>query len=283
MSEPVHEVTALEVIPAGQATASIVRATPGDVSAAFREYQQIQAALDKAMPDCIMTIQGRRFRKKSYWRAIATAFNLTVELRRDERIQEGEDWGWLVAYRATAPNGRSSDGDGTCMASEKRSSQATIHNVRAHAHTRAWNRAVSNLVGFGEVSAEEMVREEREQQQHRPERARLVTPEEVAALEPEPPPDGEPEWFGETTGFGKKDHTKTLSIDGEKIPLARVTWRQLAGGKPGGGRQAWLVDTLEWARQSDNPGKVLKLFMERAVTVLAMYDAKAGRGGDEAF
>jgi hypothetical protein len=117
----------------------------------------------------------------------------------------------------------------------------------------------------------------------RPERARLVTPEEVAALEPEPPPDGEPEWFGETTGFGKKDHTKTLSIDGEKVPLARVTWRQLAGGKPGGGRQAWLVDTLEWARQSDNPGKVLKLFMERAVTVLGMYEAKAGRGGDQAF
>jgi hypothetical protein len=34
--------------------------------------------------------------------------------------------------------------------------RATEHNVRSHAHTRAFNRAVSNLVGFGEVSAEEV-------------------------------------------------------------------------------------------------------------------------------
>jgi hypothetical protein len=32
----------------------------------------------------------------------------------------------------------------------------TVHNVRGHAHTRAFNRAVSNLVGFGEVSADEI-------------------------------------------------------------------------------------------------------------------------------
>jgi hypothetical protein len=37
---------------------------------------------------------------------------------------------------------------------------ATDHNVRSHAHTRAFNRAVSNLVGFGEVSAEEVERDE---------------------------------------------------------------------------------------------------------------------------
>ena len=49
------------------------------------------------------------------------------------------------------------DGDGSCFSSEKRGrGQATVHNVRAHAHTRAFNRAVANLVGFGEVSAEEM-------------------------------------------------------------------------------------------------------------------------------
>jgi hypothetical protein len=32
----------------------------------------------------------------------------------------------------------------------------TLHNVRAHACTRAKNRAISDLVGFGEVSAEEL-------------------------------------------------------------------------------------------------------------------------------
>ena len=43
------------------------------------------------------------------------------------------------------------------MVSEKHGSSGTVHNVRSHAHTRAFNRAVSNLVGFGEVSADELM------------------------------------------------------------------------------------------------------------------------------
>jgi hypothetical protein len=39
---------------------------------------------------------------------------------------------------------------------DKTAENASHHNVRGHAHTRAFNRAVSNLVGFGEVSADEM-------------------------------------------------------------------------------------------------------------------------------
>lgn len=138
---------------------SIVRAS-GDIAEALKEYQKIQQALDRAMPDCIMKIQGREFRKKHYWRAIATAFNLNVECVKEERT--GGDFlepntGYLVTYRATAPNGRYADGDGSCFSSEKKNSvQKTAHNIRSHAHTRAFNRAVSNLVGFGEVSADEV-------------------------------------------------------------------------------------------------------------------------------
>lgn len=149
MSEPV---TALVQAP----SAGIVRAS-GDVVEALKEYQRIQAQLDAAMPDCIQDIRGRKFRKKVYWRGIATAFNLDVA-QVSESLERGEkDWGYVVSYRATAPNGRFADGDGACFASEKRGQgQATVHNVRSHAHTRAFNRAVSNLVGFGEVSAEEV-------------------------------------------------------------------------------------------------------------------------------
>ena len=140
---------------------AMVRAAPGDVVEAFGEYQKIQASLDRAMPDCMMTIQGKKFRKKSYWRAIATAFNLTVTLTSEQRTKQDDDWGWIVIYSAEASNGRRADGDGSCFASEKIDREgniiATVHNVRAHAHTRAYNRAVSNLVGFGEVSAEEML------------------------------------------------------------------------------------------------------------------------------
>lgn len=164
---------------------------------AMTAYRELQEALDRSMPDQIMAIGDRRFRKKGYWRALAVAFNLTVEPVDERRDVQGsfadghDNFGWVVTYRATAPNGRSQCGDGTCYAVEKAGKfrcphpepgrpgrslhfphescpdfdpsfawrklprEATEHNVRAHAHTRAYNRAVSNLVGFGEVSAEE--------------------------------------------------------------------------------------------------------------------------------
>jgi hypothetical protein len=133
---------------------------------AFRAYRQLQVTLDTAMPDAIMRIQGRAFRKKAYWRAVRTAFNLDVTMVEEHReVLPDGNWGWLVTYRAKAPNGRAADGDGACYASEKPGrGQATEHNVRSHAHTRAFNRAVSNLVGFGEVSAEEADRDERPRQ-----------------------------------------------------------------------------------------------------------------------
>ena len=66
----------------------------------------------------------------------------------------------------TAPNGRAAIGDGSVFAIETARrdvsdkwatlpAQATEHNIRSHAVTRATNRAISNLCGFGEMSAEE--------------------------------------------------------------------------------------------------------------------------------
>lgn len=154
-----------ETLPATYAP-SIVAPIIGsqEVVVALRNYQDLQKALDKSMPDQLIDIRGRQFRKKGYWRAIRTAFNLNLECAKEERIEvnseHGPDWGYIVTYRAMAPNGAIADGDGCCMASEKTDRQgkiiATEHNVRSHAHTRAFNRAVSNLVGFGEVSAEEV-------------------------------------------------------------------------------------------------------------------------------
>jgi hypothetical protein len=172
---------------------------------ALTAYKELQGALDRAMPDQLMKIEKKVFRKKGYWRALAVAFNLDVQLVSEERAVDGafadgrENFGYLVNYLAKAPNGRSKPGDGACFAVEKapkfkcphphvqgwkgkslhwphetcpdfsddfqwkrRPSQATVHNIRSHAHTRAYNRAVSNLVGFGEVSAEEIERGEQQ-------------------------------------------------------------------------------------------------------------------------
>tara|TARA_R110000751_G_scaffold22447_4_gene63324 strand:- start:687 stop:1253 length:567 start_codon:yes stop_codon:yes gene_type:complete len=139
------------------AAAMPIAASPAALERALLDYNQVQATLDRMMPGSLIKIQGRKHRKKSYWRAVATAFNLSVTCTDEKHIQSpGGDWGWLCTYRAAAPNGRVADGDGSCFASEKKGGQGTVHNVRAHAHTRSYNRAVSNLVGFGEVSAEEM-------------------------------------------------------------------------------------------------------------------------------
>jgi hypothetical protein len=123
---------------------------------ALETYQQIQRVFDEKMPDAIMEIRGKKFRKKSYWRAIATAFNVEARMISEERIEIDGDWGYLATYRATTNDGRQCDGDGACMASEKSGAMCTVHNVRAHAHTRAKNRAIADLVGFGEVSADEL-------------------------------------------------------------------------------------------------------------------------------
>ena len=122
---------------------------------------RIHEVLDRALPGQIMTIQGRSFRMKAYWRAVGTAFNLATDLVSTEilRTPEGDVSDVIIIVRATAPNGRSAIGDGTCSATEKKGAARTLHNIHAHALTRATNRAISNLVGFGEVSAEEVDRE----------------------------------------------------------------------------------------------------------------------------
>ncbi len=189
--------------------AAIVEADPGMVVAALENYQSIQVALDRSMPDCIITIQGKPFRKKKYWRAIATAFNLRLELVSEQRhviegkpisleCDVGNDWGYHVVYRATASNGRLCDGDGACYASEKLNQDGwptammTEHVVRAHAHTRAKNRAIADLVGFGEVSADEVQREKPEPKPRKsmaqatrdtePANQNALTPEDIKKL-----------------------------------------------------------------------------------------------------
>jgi len=129
---------------------------------ALETYLEIQRVFDEKMPDAIMEIQGKKFRKKAYWRAIATAFNVTCEVITVDRLEVENpepphlDWGYTATVRATSADGRTSDGDGACMQSEKRGAMGTVHNVRSHAITRAKNRAISDLVGFGEVSADEL-------------------------------------------------------------------------------------------------------------------------------
>jgi len=150
-----------------EASDMIAAPSADELESNVRRYRDMQRTLDRLMPDQIVETgtnadgTPKLFRRKGYWKAIAQGFNLNVELVREERQEHAEDFGYCVTYKASDPRtGRSADGDGACFASEKAQRRGGIggteHNVRAHAHTRATNRAVSNLVAFGEVSAEEL-------------------------------------------------------------------------------------------------------------------------------
>ncbi len=96
--------------------------------------------------------------KKSYWRKAATFLGISVE-----PVENTESFRVIngariasVTYRASGPNQRSVAGDGHCANDEGGKQYWKVANLLATAHTRAYNRAVSNYIGGGEVSAEEM-------------------------------------------------------------------------------------------------------------------------------
>lgn len=139
-------------------------ATSADVKANFDEFQKLKMSLLDPKTD-IQVYKDREGKevkriKKSGCKKIATAFGLDVKaLKRD--VMPLPDGGVAVEYTVTAiaPNGRSAEGIGMCDTTEPlyaNRKNHKLHDVYATAFTRASNRAVLDLVGGGEVSAEEI-------------------------------------------------------------------------------------------------------------------------------
>jgi hypothetical protein len=157
----------------------------------FLAYQECVKAL--LTEDDYQQIGKKKFKKKSAWRKLGTAFGLS-----GEKIEANDDYGpdgrirrAKRTVRATAPNGRSMDGEGVCdiferccePGCEKRHDHCPAaksemcpgwvhfshaeHDIPTTAYTRALNRAVSDLIGAGEVSAEEIVGEGEDGVPHR--------------------------------------------------------------------------------------------------------------------
>lgn len=149
-----------------------------DVEAAkdfMNNYQDlVKALLDKSDYQMIRTKEGMQpKKKKSAWRKLATAFNISDDIVEEEIIRD-ECHRIISAkfvVKATLPNGRYGMGLGDCSIfdkvkkdDEKEPSPFELrkrfnnaeHDVISTAHTRAKSRAISDLVGGGEVSAEEL-------------------------------------------------------------------------------------------------------------------------------
>jgi len=113
--------------------------------------------------DDVIVIAGKKYIKRSGWRKIALAFNISTEIVSVDRDYASNLKICHVKARATAPNGRVSEEIASCDSSEfDNKVKFSIHNLETKAATRAINRAISNLVGGGEVSAEEIIQGEEE-------------------------------------------------------------------------------------------------------------------------
>lgn len=148
---------------------------------AIKAYQELKAAIKQPEDIQIIRVNGedKEFLKKSYWRKVATFFNLTDEIISEKKetytyyYEDGKSYPmfeWMVTVRATHSNGRYAEGTASCSLEEQWTPNPkqdvnnpppkVRHNIKAIAATRAKNRAISDLVGGGEVSAEEMTGDE---------------------------------------------------------------------------------------------------------------------------
>jgi len=102
------------------------------------------------------SISGKNFIKKSGWRKLALVFNISDQIIKSTKKEKPDgSFVWFFRVRAIAPNGRFTEAVGSCDSKERRFAHAE-HDVFATAHTRSKSRAISDLIGAGEVSAEEM-------------------------------------------------------------------------------------------------------------------------------
>ena len=149
--------------------------------AAWQEYQDLTRAILRAADFQTFREGGRegRFVKKSGWRRLATHYGISLEMvderlghehdsricarvRFPEQMREDRDCGCPVVFaryvvKAVAPNGRTVTAIGLCSTGEKnRRFVRQDHDIATTAYTRAANRAISDMIGAGEISAEEV-------------------------------------------------------------------------------------------------------------------------------
>lgn len=184
-----EQTQALTVRQAGGAVGVLRPAdTLDNIAEAFRQYQAVcEKILNR---DDYQTYEGKPRKKKSAWRKLATAFNVsTVVVSKDvQRNEAGHVVSAQFTVKAfTGPQGnpwRQIEAEGYCEVHEKCCASARgekchkaawkghyccqngcsgrrhfshpDHDIIGTAQTRATNRAIADLIGCGEVSAEEL-------------------------------------------------------------------------------------------------------------------------------
>lgn len=142
---------------------------PVDVERALDDWKAYQELTEKLLDKSdYQTLPGKKgakptkFKKKSAWRKYRNAFKINTEIidREILKDKQGRVQEATFIVRATSPRGDYTDAYGSCSRFEHPFSKPN-HDIPATAQTRATNRAISDLIGAGEVSAEEMTFKEK--------------------------------------------------------------------------------------------------------------------------
>ena len=223
-----------------------------DIEGALKYWENYQELTKKLLDESdYQKIGDKSFKKKSAWRKYATFMNITTTTV-NETLTHDEQGRIVTAkyeVKATAPNGRSETGIGLCSIWDKahehnkQFGQRTCkgpcdgrkhfdkpeHDIPSTAHTRAKNRAISDLIGAGEVSAEEIDFTNTKSKKSKPDLKNIPSPESEASLvndivnnevvkkdeKPPAPPEKTPK-----------------SVDKSTVQDAEITEKK--GSKPGG-------------------------------------------------
>lgn len=157
--------------------------TPDNIEKSWGDFQDLKKKIIKSEDLQAYTVgsgnnkQTKHFIKKSGWKKIGAAFGVDVQVQNCETIPFEPGY-FAIKYtvRAIAPSGRYADGVGSCDSHEERFEETIwqknsegksfkqgtgvykfkYNDIDGTAYTRAANRAIADLVGGGEVSAEEM-------------------------------------------------------------------------------------------------------------------------------
>ena len=140
--------------------------TPEEALKQFEEFQKLKVKVLRPGKDTVR-IGGELFICKSGWRRIKTMYNISEEIL-ERTCQQRSDKSiiWIYRVRAIAPNGVFCDAEAAASTTEQffrgkagraLENEKPENAVMAMAQTRAFNRAISDLIGGGEVSEEEMV------------------------------------------------------------------------------------------------------------------------------
>src|SRR5690606_9907880 len=176
---------------------------------ALEQQQKLMDLYDRACralvgPNDVQREGDREFKKKSAWRKLGRFFGVSTEI---VKIESGWEWDEeeqvrhfvaRVIVRGTAPWGQSVEAVGLCSTRELRfysrgqpnpvARAKAEHDCEATAATRATNRAISDLIAAGEVSAEEIEHEGVPEPAPCPSRPRATRPAQQQRPEAAPKP-----------------------------------------------------------------------------------------------